>query len=92
MSKIKKEQTKSRTVNKKPKLEEKSAFRSVILSASIGGMLLISSILLNGMYPSLALNASILIQTLNTTTRVLVILLFFIFMTISIGNYKELTG
>ena len=92
MSKIKKENTKSRSANKKPKLEEKSAFRSVILSAVIGGVLLISSFLLNGIYPSLFLSANILIQTLNITTRVLVILFFFIFMTISLGNYKELTG
>ncbi|HUW90685.1 MAG TPA: hypothetical protein VMV43_09195 [Candidatus Nanopelagicaceae bacterium] len=92
MSKIKKENLKLGTVNRKPKLEEKSAYRSVILSAVIGGLLLIISILLNGGYLSLFASENILFQTLDITIKVLVILFFFIFMTISIGNYKELTG
>jgi len=92
MSKIKKENLKSGTVNRKPKLKEKSAYRSVILSAVIGGLLLIISILLNGGYLSLFASENILFQTLDITIKVLVILFFFIFMTISIGNYKELTG
>jgi len=92
MSKIKKENLKSGTVNRKPKLEEKSAYRSVVLSAVIGGILLISSIFLNGGYLSLVISENFLFQTLDITIRVLVILFFFIFMTISIGNYKELTG
>ncbi len=92
MSKIKKENLKSGTVNRKLKLEEKSAYRSVILSAVIGGMLLIISILLNGGYLTLFGSETMLLQTLDITVKVLVILFFFIFMTISIGNYKELTG
>ena len=92
MSKIKKENLKSGTVNRKPKLEEKSAYRSVILSAVIGGILLIISILLNGGYLTLFGSETMLLQTLDITVKVLVILFFFIFMTISIGNYKELTG
>ncbi len=87
MSKIKKENLKSGTVNRKPKSKEKSTYRSVILSAIIAGILLIISTLLNGGY--LSLFAS---ETLDITVKVLVILFFFIFMTISIGNYKELTG
>lgn len=92
MSKIKKENLKSGTVSRKQKLVEKSAYRSVVLSAVIGGILLISSIFLNGGYLSLVISENILFQTLDITIRVLVILFFFIFMTISIGNYKELTG
>ncbi len=92
MSKIKKENLKLGTVNRKPKLEEKSAYRSVIRSAVIGGLLLIISVLLNGGYISLFASENILFQTLDITIKVLVILFFFIFMTISIGNYKELTG
>jgi hypothetical protein len=92
MSKTKKDNLKSGMVNRKQKLEEKSAFRSVILSAVIGGILLITSILLNGGYLTLFSIENILFQTLNITIKVLVILFFFIFMTISIGNYKELTG
>ena len=92
MSKIKKENLKSGTVNRKPKLIEKSAYRSVILSAVIAGILLIISFFLNGGYLSLFTNENILFQTLDITIKVLVILFFFIFMTISIGNYKELTG
>lgn len=92
MSKIKKENLKSGTVNRRHKLEEKSAYRSVILSAVIGGILLATSILLNGGYISLFTSETILLQTLDITVKVLVILFFFIFITISIGNYKELTG
>ena len=92
MSKIKKENLKSGTINRKQKLEEKSAYRSVVLSAVIGGILLISSIFLNGGYLSLVISENFLFQTLDITIRVLVILFFFIFMTISIGNYKKLTG
>ena len=92
MSKIKQENLKSGTVNRKLKLKEKSARRSVILSAIIAGMLLIISILLNGGYLSLFASENILLQTLDITIKVLVILFFFIFMTISIGNYKELMG
>jgi len=92
MSKIKKENLKSGTVNRKPKLKEKSAHRSVILSAVIAGILLVISILLNGGYLSLFANENLLLQTLDITVKVLVILFFFIFMTISIGNYKELMG
>ncbi|MBY8979896.1 MAG: hypothetical protein KGD72_05870, partial [Candidatus Lokiarchaeota archaeon] len=76
----------------KPKLEEKSVYRSVVLSAVIGGILLITSILLNGGYLSQFISANVIFQILDITIRVLVILFFFIFMTISIGNYKELTG
>lgn len=92
MSKIRKEKLESRTVNRNPKLEEKSAYRSVVLSAVIGGILLITSILLNGGYLLLFVSENLLFQTLDITIKVLVILFFFIFMTISIGNYKELTG
>jgi len=92
MSKIKKENLKSGTVNRKPKLIEKSAYRSVILSAVIAGILLIISFFLNGGYLSPFSSENILFQTLDITIKVLVILFFFIFMTISIGNYKELTG
>ena len=92
MSKIRKEKLKSRTITRKPKLEEKSVYRSVVLSAVIGGILLITSILLNGGYLSQFISANVIFQILDITIRVLVILFFFIFMTISIGNYKELTG
>ena len=92
MSKIRKEKLKSRTVTIKPKLEEKSVYRSVVLSAVIGGILLITSTLLNGGYLSQFISANVIFQILDITIRVLVILFFFIFMTISIGNYKELTG
>jgi len=92
MSKIKKDNSKSRTINRKPILKEKSAHRSVKLSAIIAGILLVISILLNGGYLTLFTSDTILQQTLDITVKVLVILFFFIFMTISIGNYKELTG
>ncbi|GAH44171.1 unnamed protein product, partial [marine sediment metagenome] len=81
MSKIRKEKLEPRTVNRNPKLKEKSAYRSVVLSAVIGGILLITSILLNGGYLLLFVSENLLFQTLDITIKVLVILFFFIFMT-----------
>ncbi len=92
MSKIKKDSVKSQPSKKKEKIEEKFAYRSVILSAIFGGLFLAISILLNGEIISLFLDDNPFLLALDITIKVLVILIFFILIMVSLGNYKELTG
>jgi Na+-driven multidrug efflux pump len=92
MSKVKKRndlvQNKKGTQN----FNEKFAFKSVITSGVLGGLILIISILFNGEIITIFINDNLVLQVFNIIFKVILILLFFIFMMISIGNYKELTG
>jgi hypothetical protein len=92
MSKINKNSVKSQPTKKKEKLEEKFAYRSVILSAIFGGLFLAISILLNGEIIPLFLDDNPFLLALDVTIKVLVILIFNILILVSLGNYKELTG
>jgi len=92
MSKINKNSVKSQPTKKKEKLEEKFAYRSVIISAIFGGLFLIISILLNGEIITLFPSDNPFLLALDITIRVLVILIFDILIIVSLGNYKELTG
>lgn len=92
MSKIRKNSTKTESIKRKSKLIEKTAYRSVILSGILGGVFLILSIMINGEFIVIFTSDELLWVGIDITLKVLIILLFFIFMMISIGNYKELTG
>jgi hypothetical protein len=92
MSKIRKESTKSESIKRKPKFIERTAYRSVILSGILGGLFLILSIFINGEIIVIFTSDELLWAGIDITLKVLIILLSFIFMMISIGNYKELTG
>ncbi len=92
MSKINKNSVKSQPTKKKEKLEEKFAYRSVILSAIFGGLFLAISILLNGEIISLFLADNPFLLALDVAIKVLVIIIFNILIMVSFGNYKELTG
>ena len=92
MSKIRKDSNKLESIKKKPKFIEKAAYRSVILSGILGGVFLVLSIIINGEFIIIFTSDELLWVGIDITLKVLIILLFFIFMMISIGNYKELTG
>jgi len=92
MSKINKNSVKSQQTKKKGKIEEKFAYRSVILSAIFGGLFLVISILLNGEIITLFLADDPFLLVLDITIKVSVILIFNILIMVSFGNYKELTG
>jgi hypothetical protein len=92
MSKIRKDSTKTESIKRKPKFIEKTAYRSVILSGILGGVFLVLSIMINGEFIVIFTSDELLWVGIDITIKVLIILLFFIFMMISIGNYKELTG
>ncbi len=92
MSKIRKDTAKSDSIKRKSKFTTKAAYRSVILSSVLGGLFLALSILLNGEFIIIFTSDDLLWVSLDTVLKVLTILFFFLFMMISIGNYKELTG
>jgi len=71
---------------------ENFAYKSVILSAVLAGIFLLISILLNGEILTFFTSDITIIYVIGIILRVTIILLFFIFMMISIGNYKELSG
>jgi len=92
MSKIRKENAKSESIKSKPKFIEKAAYRSVILSGILGGVFLVLSIMLNGEFITIFASNDLFWVSIDSVLKVLIILLFYLFMMISIGNYKELTG
>jgi hypothetical protein len=88
MSKINKEiQLKKSKLN-----DDKFAFKSVIRSTVLGGIFFIVSILFNGEILEIFDTRILLWNMIDSIVKVIFILLFFIFMIISMGNYKELTG
>lgn len=91
MSKIKKDTAKT-TNSKSKQIVEKSAVRSVMISAIIGGFLFFISIIFNGEIITLFPTDEIGFLIIDMIIKAVIILLFFIFMLISVGNYKELTG
>ena len=92
MSKIRKDTAKSESIRRKPKFIEKTAYRSVILSGILGGVFLVLSIMLNGEFITIFTSRDLLWVSIDIALKVLIILFFYFFMMISIGNYKELTG
>jgi hypothetical protein len=92
MSKFKKNATKQESIKRKPKFTTKAAYRSVILSCILGGLFLVLSILLNGEIIILFTSDELLWVSIDAVLKVVIILFFFLFTMISVGNYQELTG
>ncbi len=92
MSKIPKPIEKERKFKEKHRSDENFAFKSVIISAILGGFFLVISIFFNTGIISLLINTDIFWTFIDITVKVIAILLFFLFMITSIGNYKELIG
>jgi hypothetical protein len=92
MSKIRKNNAKSEAIKRKPKFIEKAAYRSVILSGILGGVFLVLSIVINGEFIVIFTSDELLWVSIDIAIKVFIILFFFLFIMISIGNYKELTG
>ncbi|MFX1303322.1 MAG: hypothetical protein ACFE9X_08200 [Promethearchaeota archaeon] len=92
MSKFPKEPEKELKKRKKYRSDEKFAYRSVIISAILGGVFYIISLLFNLEIITIFLNQSMLWAFFDVLVKVIVILLFFLFMITSLANYKELIG
>lgn len=92
MSKIPKHPDKEQKLKKKHRTDEEFAYRSVLISAILGGIFFIISIFLNIEIVTIFMNIDVIWTLIDILIKVIVILLFFLFMTTSIGNYKELVG
>ena len=92
MSKIRKDTKKTESLKKEPIFVEKTAYRSVIISAILGGLFLVLSVIINGEFVVIFTSDELIWVSIDVILKILIILFFFIFMMISIGNYKELTG
>ena len=92
MSKLRKDTKKTESLKKEPIFVEKTAYRSVIISAILGGLFLVLSVIINGEFVVIFTSDELIWVGIDTILKILIILFFFIFMMISIGNYKELTG
>lgn len=77
---------------KRNNFNELHAYKTVIKSTILGGIFLVFSIIFNNNLISLALFIESIGSFLDLVIKIITILLFFIFMVISIGNYKELIG
>jgi len=92
MSKIVKLPNKKKKVEEKYKTDEQFAYRTVIISAILGGIFYVLSIFVNMGIISMFIDKNPIINVIEIIVQVLVVLLFFLFMLTSTGNYKELTG
>ena len=92
MSKFKRDNSKSIKGNNDLKVNEKFAFKTVVLTAIISGVLLLISILFNTQMITIFMVKNTIWYYFDIIIKVCVILFFFLFSLISIGNYKELSG
>lgn len=92
MSKIPKQTKKELKSKDKYRSDEKFAYRSVIVSAIYGGVFYIISLFFNAELITVFMNQNIIWNIVDILIKVLSILMFFLFMITSIGNYKELIG
>ena len=92
MSKIPKQPEKDLKSSKGYRSDEKFAFKSVIISAILGGIFYFISLLFNLEIITFFMNQGVLWNIVDIVIKVVVILLFFVFMITSLGNYKELIG
>jgi hypothetical protein len=84
---------KSRKSSDNEKSMEEFAYRTVILTAIMAGILFVISLLFNGEFISLTnISNNLVIQIVENSIRIGSIVFFYIFIITSIGNYKELTG
>ncbi|TFG13945.1 MAG: hypothetical protein EU535_04070 [Promethearchaeota archaeon] len=92
MPKFKKESKKSSKSKKSPEDTKTYTMRSLKISAILSGIFLTLSLFFNAEIITYFMNRGIYWDILDVAIKVSLILFGFIFMTISIGNYKELTG
>lgn len=92
MSKIPKESTRKLKLKGKNQADDSFAFKSVIISAVIGIIFFIISILFNVEIITIFMDNGIIFTVIDISIKVVVILLFFLFIITSYGNYKELIG
>ena len=92
MSNIKKKPKKTSKSKRITESDEKRILKSLRKSAILAGVFITMSLLFNTEIITYIMNRGIYWDILDVSIKVSLILLSFLFMMISIGNYKELTG
>jgi len=92
MSKIPKAQIKDQKSKTKRKSEDTFAYRTVTISTLLSLIFFVVSLLFNTGIISIFVDINLIFDIVNILIKGIAILLFFLFMMISIGNYKEMTG
>ena len=92
MSKIPKHTKKELKSNGKYGSDDIFAYRSVITSVIFGILFYIVSLFFNTQLITIFMDQNIIWDIIDILIKVMAILLFFLFMITSIGNYKELIG
>jgi hypothetical protein len=92
MSKIPKEPTRKKKLKAKNKTDDNFAFKSVIISTVLGLIFFIISLLFNAEIITIFMDDAIIFTVIDISIKVVSILLFFLFIITSYGNYKELIG
>ncbi len=92
MSKFKKVPEKLPKKKGKKISDEDFAFKTIIISAILSCGFLILSILFNGGIITFFMKGELIWDSIDVAIKVGIILLFYFFIMISYGNYKELIG
>jgi hypothetical protein len=92
MSKIPKVQPKGQKSKNRRKSDDKFAYRTVVISTAFSLIFFVVSLLFNTGIISVFVGINLIFDIVDIVIKVVAILLFFLFMMISIGNYKEMTG
>lgn len=92
MSKFKKDGSNLSKNTNKSKLDENFAYKTVLVTAVFSGIFLFISLLFNTQIITIFMIENSVWFYIDIVIKILVILLFFLFSIISIGNYKELSG
>jgi hypothetical protein len=92
MSKIPKVQTKDQKSKTRRRSDDKFAYRTVVISTALSLIFFIISLLFNTGIISVFGGINLIFDILDVTIKAGAIILFFLFIMISIGNYKEMTG
>jgi len=92
MSKIRKNNIKNQNLKNSSNNDERFAYRTVILSVTLAGISLIVSLFFNAEIITIFMDQGIFLNIVDIAIKVVSILLFFLFMIVSLANYKELKG
>lgn len=92
MSKVPKDQIKEQKLKIRRRSDDKFAYRTAIISCILGIIFYVISFIFNVGIISIFTSGNILFNLLDILIKVIAILLFFLFMMISVGNFKELSG
>jgi hypothetical protein len=92
MSKIPKLSEEKQMKLEKSRSDETFTYRSIIISVVLGSICFIVSILFNLEIITILMNIDLLWTIIDVVIKVIIVLLFFLFIITGYANYKELVG